>query len=209
MALTTPLVRQRPLVEGEAIPQYVMDRDGVGPVIVAPELCPACEGEGHIAREVRGGRWNSYVGTWEPDEVVHVCDTCEAAGVITVRRCAACGCVEQDDENGLHLLDRREAFCECDEDALDAFRARLERIEAFAREQDDLLVRLGEAGLGALRGIHGLTWNEAHAIAARQGQPLSYYRADSTRARGFVSTGIVRQAERPQDTVWVYALWDA
>ena len=42
--------------------------------------CPECDGEGYVYREVPGGAWNTYYGTWEPDEKEVECETCNGDG---------------------------------------------------------------------------------------------------------------------------------
>jgi len=44
--------------------------------------CPKCNGEGCIEIAVTGGRWDSAMGQWYPDERVETCSLCEGHMVI-------------------------------------------------------------------------------------------------------------------------------
>lgn len=47
-------------------------------------VCPVCEGEGHVYEAVPGGRWNTSIGTWEPDERRVTCERCDGSGEIDI-----------------------------------------------------------------------------------------------------------------------------
>ena len=46
--------------------------------------CPECFGEGYILVDVPGGRFDSAMEQWYPDEDTQMCDYCQGAGYIEV-----------------------------------------------------------------------------------------------------------------------------
>lgn len=83
--------------------------------------CPHCGGEGEYEAEVLGGRWNSYIGTWEPDVYLVPCEECGASGIAEVDRCDRCGLVTEDGDWGSTRSDAPWDRCECSEEVLNVW----------------------------------------------------------------------------------------
>jgi len=130
--------------------------------ITTAEWCPACDGERVSMHDVPGGRWNSYIGTWEPDEVEEPCERCEATGMVTRTRCARCGELHDTDEWGVMAT---EASCDCDASGLLRFHYLSIELERIAKR---------DAARGSSASAE---WNDVHYLAARLGVPVEYDRA--------------------------------
>lgn len=130
--------------------------------ITTAEWCPECDGEKVFMVDIAGGRWNSYIGTWEPDEREEPCERCNALGTVTRTRCARCGELHPADEWGILP---RESSCDCDNAALMQFHYLSLELERVARS-DALLGKSTSA-----------EWNDVHYLAARLGTPIEYDRA--------------------------------
>lgn len=87
------------------------------PTHSAERPCLRCDGEGFVYYPVPGGRWNRYIGTWEPDERPGECPECDGACLVPVERCDRCGLTEVD--SGETAWDE----CQCSEDDLIAWEA--------------------------------------------------------------------------------------
>lgn len=171
------------------------------PVITGLEACPDCGGEGRVFQEVSGGRWNSYIGTWEPDEYEVPCETCGGdpdvgpsrfrtnfgTGTIRVERCGFCGHPTEG-----NWSDHGEGYCECDEDTL--------LIEHNADNQFLMHLRGLAFSAGALSKlgvrpdpvIHGLEWNHLHRLAARFNSEVTYSSYVATEITLDTTSGPVR-----------------
>lgn len=98
---------------GKAVKVYTVD--GSFPVHEYEAPCPYCE-DGIRYAEVPGGRWNSYIGTWEPDEYKVECGECDGTGKMWVERCLVCGKANEfqatfGDDEGIGV-------CRCEEEEM-------------------------------------------------------------------------------------------
>lgn len=169
---------------------YTPDLDA--PSITTRERCLECDGEGHVMVEKQGGTWNTHIGTWEPDEYQVDCDVCDRTGFVTATRCPRCGLLHDNDEAyGPDVTSRDPLLkrCDCTPDELEAWEARMRSIEQHVLAMHAQRERLKVDGLSDSGGLHGLTWNELHALAARHGTRVTYFRDRPKGGSGpFIST---------------------
>jgi hypothetical protein len=144
-----------------------LDEDDPRFTITAHEPCHACEGEGHVMVEVRGGRWNSYIGTWEPDERPEECIECDGRKTFDRTRCAACGRIHEEyDQWGLR---KGEEGCECDPADVVAAIASFHGVKRIIRRNAAHLAEARKAGVSIMAGVHSIPWNIWCALVAEKG----------------------------------------
>lgn len=168
---TVALPPERPESRELPVPLGVptLGRDTLDPhlVLLAGEACNACDGEGSVEVEVRGGRWNPHAqgGMWEPDYVRRDCERCDGTGRLDRARCIRCGHAHASlDEVGYEY---GEPECECEPeevfammDEVDAY----DRVLAAYRDADRAAVALG---LRTSTNAFGIPWRVWLALVAR------------------------------------------